>query len=246
MTPVIHLENIRKTYVVGDQVIHALNGVSLDIYEGEYSAIIGPSGSGKSTMMQLIGCLELPTSGTILLDGKDISHSNSSQLSRLRNEKIGFVFQSFNLLPKLDVRQNVELPMIYSNIPAKIRRERAEKAIASVGLSDRIKNRPSQLSGGQCQRVAIARALVNEPKIILADEPTGALDSKTGREILNLFHELHQRGHTVTIVTHDQKIAAEAPRRISLKDGLILSDEKSDLPLASPSNASHASSQGKS
>ncbi|PAW76890.1 MAG: macrolide ABC transporter ATP-binding protein [Verrucomicrobia bacterium Tous-C9LFEB] len=218
----IEMREVRKTYTVGDQEIRALDGVTLDINAGEYVSIIGPSGSGKSTMMQILGCLDNVTSGTVLLDGVNVSKAGNDELSRIRNEKIGFVFQTFNLLPRLNILENVELPMIYSNVSRKERRERALRAIESVGLSNRLKNRPSQLSGGQSQRVAIARALVNEPKIILADEPTGALDTQTGEAILQLFRELYRKGHTVALVTHDPDIAAETPRRIELRDGKLV------------------------
>lgn len=224
--PIIHLQQISKLYKIGTQEIHALRGVDLQIDEGEYLTIVGPSGSGKSTLMQLIGCLDIPSQGKLLLDGVDISKASNSDLSTLRNQKIGFVFQSFNLLPRLNVLQNVELPMIYAQISSKERTKRALAAIESVGLKDRSLNRPSQLSGGQCQRVAIARALVNHPRIILADEPTGALDSKTGTDILQLFRSLHQKGHTIVMVTHDLKIAAEAPRQIALRDGVVEKDTK--------------------
>ncbi len=223
----IEIENVRKTYQVGEQEIQALAGVNAQIEEGEYLSIIGPSGSGKSTMMQLIGCLDIPTSGRIVLDGVDISKASNNLLSRMRNTRIGFVFQSFNLLAKLNILENVELPMIYSGLSTRERKQRARDAIEAVGLSERIRNRPSQLSGGQCQRVAIARALVNKPKIILADEPTGALDSATGEMILNLFRSLHQQGNTVALVTHDPDIAMETPRRIELRDGNIVSGAQS-------------------
>ncbi|MES2309659.1 MAG: ABC transporter ATP-binding protein [Verrucomicrobiota bacterium] len=228
--PIIHLKNITKLYRIGDQEIRALQGVNLEINEGEYLTIVGPSGSGKSTLMQLVGCLDIPSTGSLLLDGVDISKASNSTLSKLRNEKIGFVFQSFNLLPRLNVLENVELPMIYAQVTAKERRKRALHAIESVGLQERVQNRPSQLSGGQCQRVAIARALVNHPRIILADEPTGALDSKTGADILQLFSQLHQNGHTMVIVTHDLKIAAQAPRQVALRDGIV----EKDTSLTSP------------
>ncbi len=221
---IIQIQKISKIYKIGTQEIHALREVDLQINEGEYMTIVGPSGSGKSTLMQLIGCLDIPTQGKLVLDGVDISKSSNSELSQLRNQKIGFIFQSFNLLPRLNVLQNVELPMIYAQVSAKERKKRALEAIASVGLQERSLNRPSQLSGGQCQRVAIARALVNHPRILLADEPTGALDSKTGADILQLFRQLHQKGHTVVMVTHDLKIAAEAPRQIALRDGIIEKD----------------------
>ena len=218
----IELRDVRKTYKIGDQEIHALAGITADIHEGEYLSIIGPSGSGKSTMMQLIGCLDIPTSGTITLDGVNISKASSDKLSRMRNEKIGFVFQSFNLLAKLDVLENVALPLVYAGMNAGERRRRALAAIDAVGLSERVHNRPNQLSGGQSQRVAIARALVNQPKIILADEPTGALDTQTGETILELFRNLSRIGNTVALVTHDPDIAAETPRRIEIRDGQIV------------------------
>jgi len=221
---IIQIQKISKIYKIGTQEIHALREIDLEINEGEYITIVGPSGSGKSTLMQLIGCLDIPTQGKLILDGFDISRSSNSELSQLRNEKIGFIFQSFNLLPRLNVLQNVELPLIYAQVSAKERKKRSLEAIASVGLQDRSLNRPSQLSGGQCQRVAIARAVVNHPRILLADEPTGALDTKTGADILQLFRQLHQKGHTVVMVTHDLKIAAEAPRQIALRDGLIEKD----------------------
>lgn len=220
--PLIEMREVRKTYIVGEQEIRALDGVTLDINAGEYVSIIGPSGSGKSTMMQILGCLDNVSSGTVMLDGVNVSQAGNDALSRIRNEKIGFVFQTFNLLPRLNILENVELPMIYSNVSRKERRERALRAIESVGLSNRLNNRPSQLSGGQSQRVAIARALVNEPKIILADEPTGALDTQTGEAILQLFRELYRKGHTVALVTHDPDIAAETPRRIELRDGKLV------------------------
>jgi putative ABC transport system ATP-binding protein len=222
MEPLVQLRDVRKIYRVGDQEIRALDGIDLDIFPGEFFSIIGPSGSGKSTLLQMLGCLDAVSSGTISLDGIDVSKASNSVLSRVRNEKIGFVFQSFNLLPRLNVLENVELPLIYAHISGRERRKRALEVIESVGLQDRVRNRPSQLSGGQCQRVAIARALVNRPKIIFADEPTGALDSHTGEMILELFRNLYQQGQTVALVTHDPDIARETPRRIHLKDGKIV------------------------
>ncbi|MEI6561830.1 MAG: ABC transporter ATP-binding protein [Verrucomicrobiota bacterium] len=217
----VELYDIRKTYRVGEQEIAALDGVTLSIEAGEFLAIIGPSGSGKSTLMHLLGCLDTPTSGRLLIDGVDISRASNDALSVMRNAKIGFVFQSFNLLPKFDVLRNVELPMVYAGVSAKVRRERAMEAIERVGLMNRVHNTPLQLSGGQCQRVAIARAIVNNPKIIFADEPTGNLDSHTGEAILTLFSELAASGRTVVIVTHDNTIAARLPRRIEMRDGRI-------------------------
>ena len=228
----IDLCNVTKRYQVGEQEILALNGINLLIEQGEYAAIIGPSGSGKSTLMHLLGCLDTPTSGTMHIDGVDVSRASGNKLSEMRNQKIGFVFQSFNLLPKLSVLQNVELPMIYSGVSAKERRERALAAIERVELQHRVKNTPLQLSGGQMQRVAIARALVNRPKIIFADEPTGNLDSKTGANILQLFRELSEQGSTIVLVTHDNKIAAQTPRRIEIADGVIVQDAKNEPALA--------------
>ncbi len=222
----IELRSVVKSYRVGEQKIVALAGIDLDIDAGEYASIIGPSGSGKSTLMHLLGCLDTPTSGTVTIDGIDVSRSTADELSRMRNRKIGFVFQAFNLLPKLDVLHNVELPLIYSGVPGRQRQDRAREAIERVGLSDRQHNTPLQLSGGQRQRVAIARALVTRPRIIFADEPTGNLDSHTGERILELFRELSEAGSTIILVTHDSKIASMTPRRIEIKDGLIVQPEE--------------------
>ena len=231
----IELRDVIKRYRIGEQEILALNGITLDIEQGEYAAIIGPSGSGKSTLMHLLGCLDTPSEGTMHVDGIDVSRASSNRLAELRNQKIGFVFQSFNLLPKLTVQQNVELPMIYSGVSARERSQRALEAIERVELSNRVKNTPLQLSGGQMQRVAIARALVNRPKIIFADEPTGNLDSKTGANILQLFRELSEQGSTIVLVTHDNTIAAKTPRRIAIADGQIIQDSRAqtDRPLNS-------------
>ena len=228
----IELSEVTKRYRVGDQDIFALNGVDLSIGQGEYAAIIGPSGSGKSTLMHLLGCLDIPTSGSMVIDGIDVSRASSNRLAEMRNRKIGFVFQAFNLLAKFTVLQNVELPMIYSGVGARERRQRALEAVERVGLSNRAKNTPLQLSGGQMQRVAIARALVNRPKIIFADEPTGNLDSQTGANILQLFRELSESGSTIVLVTHDRGIAAMTPRRIELHDGKIVHDGANEPALA--------------
>lgn len=224
----IELRGIRKIYKMGNQEVAALNGVDLEVQNGEYLSIIGPSGSGKSTLMHLLGCLDLPSDGTMVLDSVEINSRTNHRLSKIRCEKIGFVFQSFNLLPKLDVFQNVELPLIYAGISRKQRRERVLASLQAVGLGDRISHRPNQLSGGQNQRVAIARALVNRPKIILADEPTGALDSRTGETILELFRDLHRQGNTVILVTHDHSIAEETNRKIEILDGKIVSDQQKE------------------
>lgn len=217
----VELRNVSKIYHLGGEEIRALDDVSCDIHEGEFISIIGPSGSGKSTLMHILGCLDSPTKGTIKLDGTMIHDASPRELAAIRNRKIGFVFQFFNLLPKLNVLQNVELPMIYSGVGAKERRDRAMESLNLVGLENRSKHRPSQLSGGQQQRVAIARALVNSPKIVFADEPTGNLDSNTGEAILNLFRSLSSQGRTIMLVTHDPEIAAVTPRRIEIRDGKI-------------------------
>ena len=217
----IELRNVTKIYRLGGEEIHALDDVSLDIEPGEFISVIGPSGSGKSTLMHILGCLDSPTSGTMRLDGIDIHAATPRELAAIRNRKIGFVFQFFNLLPKLNVLQNVELPMVYSGLSAGRRRERALRALELVEMENRARHRPMQLSGGQQQRAAIARALVNDPKIIFADEPTGNLDSHTGEVILELFRKLSQEGRTIALVTHDPEIAAVTPRRIEIRDGKI-------------------------
>jgi putative ABC transport system ATP-binding protein len=226
----VELRNVSKIYHLGGEEIRALDDVSLDIHEGEFISIIGPSGSGKSTLMHILGCLDSPTKGTIKLDGMMIQDATPRQLATMRNRKIGFVFQFFNLLPKLNVLQNVELPMIYSGVSGRERRSRAMAALEAVDLANRSKHRPSQLSGGQQQRVAIARALVNTPRIVFADEPTGNLDSHTGEAILSLFRRLSTEGRTIVLVTHDPEIAAVTPRRIEIRDGKIA--VKVDLTLA--------------
>jgi putative ABC transport system ATP-binding protein len=221
---VLRLRDVTKTYVMGAEKIHALNGVSLDLRKNEYIAIMGPSGSGKSTLMNIIGCLDVPTSGTYSLDGEMVSSKSEGELAEIRNRMIGFVFQTFNLIPRSDIFHNVELPLIYGGIPRAERRERTEHAIEQVGLADRMKHKPNELSGGQRQRVAIARALVFNPSIILADEPTGNLDSKTGAEIMGMFDDLHAEGQTIILVTHEDNIAAHAHREIRLRDGKIETD----------------------
>jgi len=230
----IELSEVTKRYRVGEQEIVALDGIDLAIEQGEYAAIIGPSGSGKSTLMHLLGCLDTPSTGRMMIDGIDASRAGSNRLSELRNAKIGFVFQSFNLLPKFNVLQNVELPMIYAGVGTAERKRRALASIERVGLSNRIKNTPLQLSGGQMQRVAIARALVNDPRIIFADEPTGNLDSTTGESILALFQELSAQGRTIVLVTHDNEIAAHTPRRIEMRDGKIVGDTQAGTEIRNP------------
>jgi putative ABC transport system ATP-binding protein len=220
----IETHDLWKTYVMGAEQIHALRGVDLEIDRGEYVAIMGPSGSGKSTLMNLIGCLDTPTRGSYRLNGKRVSEMNDDELARIRNEEIGFVFQTFNLLPRATALHNVELPLVYAGVPARERQARAREALERVELGDRLLHRPNELSGGQRQRVAIARALVNNPSILLADEPTGNLDSKTGAEIMALFDKLHAAGNTIVLVTHEADIAAHAHRIIHLRDGRVEND----------------------
>jgi putative ABC transport system ATP-binding protein len=221
---VIDIENITKVYVMGEETVHALRGVSLQIRRNEYLAIMGPSGSGKSTLMNMLGCLDTPSSGRYFFNGKDVSAMNDDELATIRNHEIGFVFQTFNLLPRSTSLRNVELPLIYAGLDPETREEKAANALRDVGLGDRLQHKPNELSGGQRQRVAIARALVNDPSIILADEPTGNLDSKTGEEIMQLLENLYQQGNTIILVTHESDIARHARRTVFLRDGLIESD----------------------
>lgn len=224
----IALDNIIKTYQMGDNVVAALAGVTLDIREGEFTAIMGPSGSGKSTLMNILGCLDRPTNGSYLLDGQEVSSLTDDELALTRNKKIGFVFQNFNLLPRITAIENVALPLVYAGVEAKERRKRSTAALASVGLEQRMEHLPNELSGGQRQRVAIARALVNEPSIIMADEPTGALDTKSGEEVMEIFKTLNAHGRTIILVTHEPDIAAHAKRVIHVRDGLIVRDTGRD------------------
>lgn len=222
---IINIEHIAKVYQVGSEQVHALRDVSVKIDKNEYVAIMGPSGSGKSTLMNMLGCLDTPTSGIYDFKGVSVSEMTDNELARIRNKEIGFVFQTFNLLARSDAVHNVELPLIYAGVPSSERKERAKQALIDVGLGDRMHHKPNELSGGQRQRVAIARALVTRPAIILADEPTGNLDSKTGEEIMALFHEIHEKGNTIILVTHEEYIAEHALRILRLKDGLIEKDE---------------------
>ena len=228
--PLIDIQNITKVYQMGTQEVRALAGVTLHVEAGEYVAIMGPSGSGKSTMMNVLGCLDTPTSGDYYLNGENVSEMVDDELARIRNREIGFVFQTFNLLPRVNCLQNVELPLVYSGLRKGKRREMAAGALTSVGLGDRMDHKPNELSGGQRQRVAVARALVNDPSILLADEPTGNLDTKTSEEIMQLFERLHQAGNTILVVTHEEDIAQHARRIIRLRDGLIETDQRVEHP----------------
>jgi len=220
----IEIRDLRKTYPMGGEEVHALDGVDLDIERGEYVAVMGPSGSGKSTLMNLVGCLDTPSSGSYVLNGTAVEHLDDEALAAIRNKEIGFVFQTFNLLNRTSALENVELPLVYAGVGRRERRERARSALTKVGLGDRMDHRPNQLSGGQRQRVAVARALVNEPSILLADEPTGNLDSATSTEIMSLFDELHRGGNTIIVVTHETEIAAHTHRQVLLRDGKVVSD----------------------
>ena len=221
---VINIQGLTRDFALGSEKVKVLKGIDLTVYKGEYVALMGPSGSGKSTLMNILGCLDTPTSGAYYLKGDDVSHMSESQLADVRNREIGFVFQTFNLMPRLNAQQNVALPMIYSGVSPKERTERASQALDEVGLKDRMFHRPNQLSGGQRQRVAIARALINRPSIILADEPTGNLDSKTSIEIMRLLQKIHSSGNTIIVVTHEEDIASHAHRIIRLRDGIIQDD----------------------
>ena len=225
MNPIISVKELRKTYIMGIEKIHALKNVSVDIRKNEYVALMGPSGSGKSTLMNLLGCLDTPSSGNYLLNDIDVSEMSDGELAEVRNKEIGFVFQTFNLLPRLSALDNVALPLVYAGLGRKARMEKAAKALNAVGLGDRMDHKPNELSGGQRQRVAIARALVNDPAIILADEPTGNLDTKTSIEIMEILERLHEQGNTIILVTHEPDIAEHAHRIIRLRDGLVESDE---------------------
>ena len=240
----IDIRDIAKVYQMGEEKVPALAGVSLGVERGEYVAIMGPSGSGKSTLMNLIGCLDTPTSGSYVLNGKEVARMTDDELAAIRNQEIGFVFQTFNLLPRTSALQQVELPLVYGGVSKKDRRERAVRALTAVGLSDRMNHTPNEMSGGQRQRVAVARALINDPSILLADEPTGNLDSQTGNEIMALFGELNSRGNTIVLVTHEEDIAAHARRIVRLKDGKIRDDRPNDrvvtpvlVPVGAPATA---------
>jgi putative ABC transport system ATP-binding protein len=229
MQGIIHLESIRKNYYLGKQVIEVLKGISLDIFKNEYVALMGPSGSGKSTLMNILGCLDTPTAGTYILNGHDVSKMVDNDLAEIRKKEIGFVFQQFNLLPRLTAAENVALPLVYAGVPKKQRMERAMQMLENVSLADRSHHKPNEMSGGQNQRVAIARALVNDPAIILADEPTGNLDSKTSQEIMEIFSKIHESGNTVVLVTHEEDIANHAHRIIRLRDGILESDNRKKI-----------------
>lgn len=228
MAEIIRIENLTRWYRIGDETVKALNGVNLSIHKNEYVALMGPSGSGKSTIMNIIGCLDTPTSGRYFLNGPDVAKLSDNQLAEIRNKEIGFVFQTFNLLPRYTALDNVALPLVYAGMPKEKRNARAREVLQQVGLGDRMTHKPNELSGGQRQRVAVARALVNKPSIILADEPTGNLDTKTSYEIMALFQDIHDAGNTIIVVTHEEDIARHAHRIVRMRDGLVESDQKND------------------
>ena len=232
MRALIEFKDVCKYYYMGDTVVKAADGISFQVFQGEFVAIVGQSGSGKSTCMNIIGCLDVPSDGTYLLDGRDVGQMNKNELAEIRNELLGFIFQQYNLLPKLNLLENVEVPLMYAGVPKKERRERAKVALELVGLGDKMKHKPNELSGGQQQRVSIARALVGEPSVILADEPTGALDSRTGREVLGFLQKLNAEGDTVVLITHDNSIAVKAKRIVRLQDGRIIYDGDAHDPRA--------------
>lgn len=235
-TVIIEIKDIRRRYQVGNTEVNALAGVNLEIYQNDYVAIMGPSGSGKSTLMNILGCLDTPSSGTYILNHTDVSHMDENELAEVRNKEIGFVFQTFNLLPRYTALENVALPLIYSGISKRRRTERAEKVLESVNLGDRMEHKPNEMSGGQRQRVAVARALINNPSIILADEPTGNLDSKTSIDIMRLFENIYANGNTIIVVTHEEDIARHARRIVRLRDGIIESDKINTHPTMAPQN----------
>ncbi|MCI9170342.1 MAG: ABC transporter ATP-binding protein [Lawsonibacter sp.] len=232
MTALITFQDVCRYYRMGDSTVVAADHISFEINSGEFTAIVGSSGSGKSTCMNIIGCLDVPSEGTYLLDGQDVGQMNKNRLAEVRNEMLGFIFQQYNLLPKLNLLENVEIPLMYAGVPRGERRERARAALEQVGLGDKLRHKPMELSGGQQQRVSIARALVGKPSVILADEPTGALDSRTGREVLGMLQDLHGQGHTVVLITHDNSIAVQAQRIIRLEDGRVVYDGPADAPEA--------------
>ncbi|HJV38098.1 MAG TPA: ABC transporter ATP-binding protein [Geothrix sp.] len=239
MSSIIQTQGLTKVYGSNGTAVHALRGIDLTVTKGEFVALIGPSGSGKSTLMAILGCLDLPTEGTYTLDGRQVQGLSGGELARIRNEKVGFVFQSYNLLPKASIARNVELPMLYAGVGRKERRERALALLEKVGIADKADKLPGTLSGGQRQRVAVARALANEPALLLADEPTGALDSKTGAEVLGLFRELHQQGNTLLLVTHDPSIAAQAERQVEIRDGKVVMGGSEEDSMSSSEPGTH-------
>ena len=244
MSALIEFQKVSKVYKMGDSTVVAANEISMQINRGEFVAIVGSSGSGKSTCMNIIGCLDVPTSGTYLLDGRDVGRMNKNELAEIRNEMLGFIFQQYNLLPKLNILENVEVPLMYRGVPRGKRRELAKEALEKVALGDKLRHKPSQLSGGQQQRVSIARALAGDPAVTLADEPTGALDSRTGREVHGMLQDLHDQGRTVVLITHDNSIAVEAERIIRLEDGCVVYDGPSDAPEAVVTAARRGKSGG--